>query len=268
VTRKDSRADGKPIGGKPTGASSRAAGGATNRAASRAAGRAVNRASPAPRRGRAAAERTEDILALAAEIFAKQGFRNTDVQDIADGLGIGKASLYRRFPTKRALFLASVDRVMLQLRAAVDASVDPAADALEQIAAAVRAYLAFFDTHPHCVELLMQERADFRHRKTPTYFAHRRSAIQRWNALYERLMDEGRVRRMPVERITDVMSSVVYGTIFTNFFAGRSKSHELQAADIIEVVFHGILAPGERGLSGAALAGEGRRPAARRKPRP
>ncbi len=233
MTRKDSRA-----AGTKSGASRRAAG---------RDGQRTSRA-PAPRRGRAAPDRTEEILALAAAVFAKQGFSSTDLQDIADGLGIGKASLYRRFPSKGALFLATVDRVMLQLRAAVEAAVDPAADALEQIAAAVREYLAFFDSHPHYVELLIQERADFKHRKQPTYFVHRRNAIQRWTTLYERLMDEGRVRRMPVERITDVLSSAVYGTMFTNFFAGRSKSHERQASDLLEVVFHGILAPGARGL--------------------
>ena len=66
--------------------------------------------------------------------------------------------------------------------------------------------------------------------------------------LYERLMDEGRVRRMPVDRITDVMSSAVYGTMFTNYFSGRTKPFERQAADLLEVVFHGILAPGAKGL--------------------
>ncbi|HTE05445.1 MAG TPA: TetR/AcrR family transcriptional regulator [Planctomycetota bacterium] len=203
---------------------------------------------PARRRGRAAVERTDDILATAAEVFAREGYRNADLQDVADALGIGKGSLYRRFPSKGALFLAAVDGVMQRLRASVDAAVDEADDALEQIASAVRAYLKFFDGHPHYVELLIQERADFRHRKQPTYFAHRRNAIQRWRALYERLMDEGRVRRMPVERITDVLSSAVYGTMFTNYFAGRTRSFERQSADILEVVFHGILAPGASGL--------------------
>ena len=195
---------------------------------------------PAP----GAPERRQQILDVAAEVFAREGYRNTDLQDVADALGIGKASVYRRFASKEALFLAAVDHGMLELRAAVEAAVAPVADPLEQIAVAIRTYLAFFDEHPQFVELLIQERAEFRDRKEPTYFAHRRSGISRWRRLYQDLIDAGRVRPMPVDCISDVMSSAVYGTMFTNFFAGHSKTPAQQAQEILDVVFHGILVEG------------------------
>lgn len=217
--------------------------------------RAALEARPAP----ADAERRQQILATAAEVFAREGYRQTDLQDVADALGIGKASVYRRFPSKRELFFAAVDHGMVELRAAVEAAVAPVADPLEQIAVAIRTYLAFFDAHPHFVELLIQERAEFRDRTEPTYFAHRRSGIGRWRQLYRDLIDAGRVRAMPVERISDVMSSAVYGTMFTNFFAGHSKTSAQQAQDILDVVFHGILAPGASGGTVAPRARTGRR---------
>jgi AcrR family transcriptional regulator len=197
--------------------------------------------SPAPR----AAAGLEDplrerILATAAEIFAREGYRNADLQDVADALGIGKGSLYRRFPTKRALFLATVDDGMRRLKQSVETSIADVREPLEQLAGAVRAYLAFFDGEPRLAELLILERAEFRDRKKPTYFEHR----ERWRSIYARLMIEGRVRRMPIDRITDVVSNLVYGTMFTNHFAGRVKTYEEQAADILDVVFHGILADG------------------------
>jgi AcrR family transcriptional regulator len=219
-----------------------------------------------PGRGRrpppppAAGELRQRILETAAEVFAREGYRNTDLQDVADALRIGKASVYRRFASKRELFFATVDHGMLELRAAVDAAVAPVADPLEQIAVAIRTYLAFFDTHPQFVELLIQERAEFRDRTEPTYFAHRRTGISRWRQLYRDLIEAGRVRPMPVERISDVMSSAVYGTMFTNFFAGHDKSSEEQSRDILDVVFHGILAPaGSRVAAGRARAGRTRK---------
>lgn len=210
----------------------------------------MHRAAPTRRRPSLAApgadaERRQQILAAAAEVFAREGYRGTDLQDVADALGIGKASVYRRFPSKQQLFFAAVDHGMLEMRAAVEAEVAAVDDPLEQLAAAIRAYLAFFDAHPHFVELLIQERAEFRDRKEPTYFAHRRSGVDRWRRLYQDLIDAGRVRAMPVERITDVISSAVYGTMFTNFFAGHSRTSEQQAQDILDVVYHGILAGGD-----------------------
>jgi len=209
----------------------------------------------------------ERILAAAAEIFAGEGYRSADLQDVADALGIGKGSVYRRFPTKRALFLATVDDGMRRLKQSVESSIADVHEPLAQIAGAVRAYLAFFDGEPRLAELLIMERAEFRDRKKPTYFEHRQANIQRWRSLYAQLMIEGRVRRMPIDRITDVVSNLVYGTMFTNHFAGRVKSFEEQAADILDVVFHGILA--DRGVRSSPKKGRrigsDRTPAARRR---
>jgi len=104
--------------------------------------------------------------------------------------------------------------------------------------------------HPEFVELIMQERAQFKDRKKPTFFLHREARVEQWRAHYRRLIAEGRVRDMPVERITDVMSDLVYGTMFTNYFTGQRKPFEAQAQDILDVVFHGILSDAERRRSG------------------
>ena len=181
------------------------------------------------------------ILAAAAEIFAREGYRNTDLQDVADVLAIGKGSVYRRFPTKQDLFLATVDDGMRRLKECVDAAIEGVDDPLDRLARAVRAYLAFFDAEPRLAELVILERAEFRDRKKPTYFQHREVNVERWRLLYARLMDEKRVRRMPIDRITDVISNLVYGTMFTNHFAGQKKSSAAQARDILDIVFHGIL---------------------------
>ena len=60
--------------------------------------------------------RQEEILDVAARVFAERGFPGTDVQEIADELEVGKGTIYRYFPTKRKLFLAAVDRAMRRLR--------------------------------------------------------------------------------------------------------------------------------------------------------
>jgi hypothetical protein len=111
---------------------------------------------------------------------------------------------------------------------------------------AVGAFLRFCSKHPEFVELLIQERANFKDRPTPTYFAHRESHVRRWQDLYRELIAVSRIRDIPVDRITDVISGQLYGTIFTNYFAGTTKSWRQQAEDILDIVFHGILSDTER----------------------
>ncbi len=187
------------------------------------------------------ARRREEILDGAAKLFARHGYPETDTQVLADLLGVGKGTIYRYFPSKRDLFLAAADRVMRRLREVVDGAIEGVEDPLDRVARAIRAYLAFFTKYPEFVELLIQERAHFKDRKKPTYFEHRDANIERWRTLFRSLIAEGRVRDVPVERITDVLSDLVYGTMFTNYFAGQRKSSDAQARDILDIVLHGIL---------------------------
>lgn len=193
-----------------------------------------------------AMQRREEILDMATKVFAKNGYPNTDLQVIADKLKIGKGTLYRLFPSKRTLFLSAADRGMHNLRARVETDMADAADPLDRIARAIRSYLAFFDAHTELIELLIQERAEFKDREKPTYFEHRDANLGPWQELFRGLIAEGRVRDLPVDRIIDVMSNLLYGTMFTNYFAGKQKSFEEETQDILDIVFNGILSTKER----------------------
>jgi AcrR family transcriptional regulator len=190
--------------------------------------------------------RKEEILQTATELFAEHGFSDAITQSIAERLQLGKGTIYRYFPSKRELFLAAADRVMVKMHEQILASIAGIEDGLEQVARGITAFLSFFAAHPEYVELLIQERAQFKDRKRPTYFEHREVNVKRWQRLYARLIAEGRVRDIPVERITDVVGNLIYGTMFTNFFAGQAKPVEQQASDILDVVFRGILTEHER----------------------
>lgn len=192
--------------------------------------------------------RQEEILDTAALIFAKDGYLNTEVQQVADALEIGKGTVYRYYPSKEQLFLAAVDRGMNQLKAAIDLSGQDVGDPLLKIERAIIAYLAFFRDNPQHVELLMQERAAFRDRKQPTYFEHRESNREPWQALFRGLIATGRVRNVNVERLLDVLGDLVYGAMFTHYFSGQHKPLAEQARDILDLIFFGILSDTERRL--------------------
>lgn len=185
--------------------------------------------------------RREEILDAAVTLFARHGYHDADTQVLADTLQVAKGTLYRYFASKEELFLAAVDRVMKRLQAAVDASIEGVEEPLERISRGVHAYLQFFAEHAEFVELLIQERAQFKDRKKPTYFEHCDANIDPWKEMFRSLIDAGKVRDVPVERITDVISDLMYGTLFTNYFTGRRASFEAQATDILDIVFNGIL---------------------------
>src|SRR5271154_1509731 len=78
--------------------------------------------------------RREEILDTATELFAEQGFSDAVTQVLADRLQIGKGTLYRHFPSKRELFLAAADRVMVKLNERIESSIVGITDGLERVA--------------------------------------------------------------------------------------------------------------------------------------
>jgi AcrR family transcriptional regulator len=192
------------------------------------------------------ARRREEILDVAARLFAEHGYSETDTEQIAREVGLSKGSLFRYFPTKRELFLAAVDRSMQQAMQYVDERRDSKLDPLDRMRQGMQAYLEFFADRPGIVELFMQERAQFKDRKTPTYFAYQEANIIQWRDTFRQLIAAGRVRDVPVERITDVLCDMVYGTMFTNYFTGGRRPLEAQVEDLLDISFNGILTESER----------------------
>ncbi|MBX3074663.1 TetR/AcrR family transcriptional regulator [Candidatus Obscuribacterales bacterium] len=198
-----------------------------------------------PRNLELTSQRQEEILATATEVFADRGYASTDVQEIADRLGIAKGTVYHYFPSKEQLFLASVDRGMAGLSRAINEGFDPKTDPIKQIAQAIRAFLQYFDTNADVIELIVQERAEFRDRKKPTYLEHRERNVRPWNELFEALSLNGRFKPINAEQVTQTISNLLYGTIFTTYFARHGQSFESLSNQVLKLVFAGILSESE-----------------------
>ena len=195
------------------------------------------------------ARRKAQILDTAAKVFAGFGFAGTQVQVIADRLGIGNGTVYRYFPTKEALFLAAVERGLQELNAEMDRVVaDPVDDPVAHTRRAIRAYLGFFHRRPEMAELFIQERAAFPHHHRPLYFAMKDEDDRscRHAEFWNRLAASGKVRDMPADRFFAVIGDLLYGTILTNLLSGRPADPDAQTEDVLDVVMKGMLTDAER----------------------
>ncbi len=74
--------------------------------------KSVTSAAARPTRGRPRnAESTEAILSAAAELLDEVGYEALHMQHVADRARVGLATIYRRWPTKPALFADAVRRI-------------------------------------------------------------------------------------------------------------------------------------------------------------
>jgi AcrR family transcriptional regulator len=187
--------------------------------------------------------RADDILRVATSIFARYGYRNTDVQVIADELGIGKATIYRKFPTKQELFFAAVDRGMERLHEHLDCeSLEHLAKPpIDRLRLAIREYFKFFEQNPDLVELFFQERAEFSDRPEMTFFVHKKRRLAKTRQFIQELVDSGAVRKVSVEKLSDIFGYALYGCLFVHHLTGKEKSLSQRADDIIEILINDLL---------------------------
>jgi AcrR family transcriptional regulator len=108
----------------------------------------------------ARAARRDQIIAAAAECFARSGYHVTTMADIAEAAGVSKGTPYLYFPGKEALFIALYEEWDCGLAARVDAAVGallgPARSPRAVLAAVASAIAAHVTGNPQTCRVLME----------------------------------------------------------------------------------------------------------------
>jgi AcrR family transcriptional regulator len=99
-------------------------------------------------------ERRGQLLALAANLFARNAFAELSMARIAREAGISKALLYHYFPGKQELFVATLQQAAEELREATEPPTD--LPALEALAHSVEAFLAWIEQHETAYRKLLE----------------------------------------------------------------------------------------------------------------
>ncbi len=94
-----------------------------------------------------AAQRRRQLLDVALGEFARDGFRGTTMDRIADAAGVTKPVLYQHFPSKRDLFLELLADFGSRLSDTIVNAAATAGSPHAQVARGFSAYFAFVDQH-------------------------------------------------------------------------------------------------------------------------
>jgi AcrR family transcriptional regulator len=88
-------------------------------------------------------ERRQQLLAVACELFARTGFHDTAMDDIAEAAGVTKPVLYQHFPSKRALYVELLEETGRQLLSTLAEATARAGSLRERVELGFRAYFRF-----------------------------------------------------------------------------------------------------------------------------
>ncbi|MBI4729523.1 MAG: TetR/AcrR family transcriptional regulator [Acidobacteria bacterium] len=110
----------------------------------------------AARRLSAEARRAQ-LLSVARDVFAADGYHGAAMEQIAGRAGVTKPVLYQHFAGKKELYLALLQEEMGRLHAHVSAAIENASGNRARIQGGVAAYFRFIEANEGSFHLLFRE---------------------------------------------------------------------------------------------------------------
>ena len=99
-------------------------------------------------------ERRRQLLELGKDLFASHSYDELSMARIAREAGISKALLYHYFPSKRELFVATLQQSAAEVESLTEP--DPELPPLEALSVSLDAFLGWIEEHPVAYGKLMQ----------------------------------------------------------------------------------------------------------------
>lgn len=101
-------------------------------------------------------ERRRRLLAAASDLFGTQGYRRTEVEELARRAGVTKPMLYRHFPGGKAeIFMAVLDEHISALLRSLWEALGSSSDPRRRLQYGLRAYLTFAEENTSGFHLLV-----------------------------------------------------------------------------------------------------------------
>ncbi|TDC45242.1 TetR/AcrR family transcriptional regulator [Actinomadura sp. KC345] len=103
------------------------------------------------------AEREQQMLDVAEEVFGERGYQATSMDEIAERCGVSKPMLYEYFGSKDGLLVACVGRSKAELLDVTQKAMAGATDPEDILSRGMVAYFSFIDSHSRSFAMLLRE---------------------------------------------------------------------------------------------------------------
>jgi AcrR family transcriptional regulator len=185
--------------------------------------------------------RRDELTRTAARLFAERGYHGTSIGDIAEALGVQKASLYHHITSKQDLLAATMAEGAEAFHAALDA-VPERVPAAERIRLALRAHLHVVAEQLDVATVFVQEWRYLEGERRDAFVAERRRYEERIRALFREGVERSDLRSDLDEAAAARVFLSVGNWAYTWLQAGRDT-------DELADRFFALLVDGMRGYS-------------------
>jgi AcrR family transcriptional regulator len=186
-------------------------------------------------------EKERQILDAAARVFARYGFRKTTMGDIVREAGVARATVYKHFGTKEAIFIAVLHREYREMLAAVRGAVDRGGTAREQLRAALLTHLDEVRRKRIALQVTLDAWADIMSR----WKEHSREMLDDAMAIYGGILTDGAQRgevKVQDIRLTTWTLLLSFKGLFMGVMTGDIEEDRTRILDnLLDMLFDGLI---------------------------
>ena len=139
------------------------------------------------------ATRREELVQVAARLFAQRGYHGTSMADLAEAMGVQKGSLYSLTGSKQDLLVVIAREGAAAFHAALD-HVSEDAVPLERVRLALRAHLAVVADQVDTATVFTREWRFLEEPELTAFRDERRRYEERWRTLFRDAAERGALR--------------------------------------------------------------------------
>jgi len=139
------------------------------------------------------ATRRDELVAVAAQLFAERGYHGTSMADLAEAMGVQKGSLYSLTGSKQDLLVVVTREGAAAFHTALD-RVPQDADPLARIGAALRGHLAVVAEQADTATVFTREWRFLEEPELTAFRDERRRYETRWRSLLAEAAERGMLR--------------------------------------------------------------------------
>ncbi len=137
--------------------------------------------------------RRSELTREAARLFAEKGYHGTSIGDLAEAMGVQKASLYHHIESKAALLWEVARDGSAAFHAALDA-IDERLPAVEKLRLALRAHLRVVAEQLDIATVFVREWRYLEGERREEFLAERRRYEERIRALFREGVEQSELR--------------------------------------------------------------------------
>lgn len=154
------------------------------------------------------------ILKVAAERFAENGYRGTSIEDIAQGAGISRSSLFWHFRSKEGLLRAVIQETLdLWMGAVAEAGSEArGVAAMRAGVAAMNRLHCQYPAEVRLMSILMSEASATEPSLIPIFLEMEEQQRRQWTGWFEQARDDGDLRPgVEAEQVACVVVAATFG---------------------------------------------------------